>query len=606
MRLRLDKIDKSYDHHVIKGLSYSFESGKIYVIKGVSGCGKSTLLNIIGGIESEFSGDVYIDDIIRNKKNHNNVGYVFQQSLLLSGMTILDNLLVVKNDKESIMALSRKLGIAKLLDKYPEQISGGERQRVAIVRAMLSEPNIFLADEPTASLDKTNSRLTADIINKLKSKERIIIVATHEKYFDEIADQIIYLKYGMIEKVQHNKHQVEESEELIDGSNKSPQKIKNISAISYNFKRNRRLFSLISLLPFVIMFLTILIASTIQNSFSDEYIKDSVSRYPMDAFNISADELSNFQYPDRLKIYDYYVAEENGITALYLAEKPDSIFSIDGMIQYGEFPKADNEILVSREYATAYFGKSNLEEYIGEKIIFCDREFIVVGIVYSLDEDDVNDNMNVSFEEYYESDVYYKNSEGIIIYIPYDTLNKFAQLQVKEYATVQYWRASYRNLFSDEVMLNDVRNSMYNNINIFEAQINNSQDTLEGILIILLVVFIVCFIISCIFMSSQIQIELFYRRKELGFLQIFGLKKKRICKLVFTGYLMRIMLSFLIAVLIYIISLSLYNLICKSTMIFNPIHTFVIIVVTYVFYFIAVLGAINKFLRNDIIKLVTE
>ena len=245
-------------------------------------------------------------------------------------------------------------------------------------------------------------------------------------------------------------------------------------------------------------------------------------------------------------------------------------------------------------------------EHIGEKIVFCDREFVVAGIVYSLDEDDVNDNMNVSFEEYYESDVYYKNSEGIIIYIPYDTLNKFAQLQVKEYATVQFWRASYRNLFNDEVMLNDVRNSMYNSINIFEAQINNSQDTLEGILIILLIVFIVCFIIACIFMSSQIQIELFYRRKELGFLQIFGVNKKRIHKMVFTGYLIRIILSFLIAILIYIISVSLYNLTCHSTMIFNPIHTFIIIVVMYMFFFTAVLGAINKFLRNDIIKLVTE
>ncbi len=606
MKLRLENIEKNYDRPVIKNLSYCFESGKIYVIKGVSGCGKSTLFNIIGGLERNFSGSIYIDDEVRNKESKDNVGYVFQQSLLLSGMSVLDNLLLVRNDVNKVMNLSRQIGIEKLLDKFPEQISGGERQRAAIVRALLAEPDIFLADEPTASLDKTNSKITAGIISALKSDNRIVIVATHEKYFDELADEIIYLKYGTIERIEKNnpsdfnnvkKHTDEEKIQL------KPAKT---GSIKYNLKRNKKMFHPVSLLPFIVMFLVILMASTIQNSFSEEYIRDSVKKYPMDAFNITEYELGCFQHPDKLERYDYYVEEEDGVTALYLSEKPDSVLSIDGMIQYGQFPDSDDEILVSYEYAVSRFGENDLEKHVGEEITFCSRKFVISGIVYSLDEKVMADGKNPSFEEFYESDIYYMDTEGSIIYIPYNNLKEFAGLSVKKYGSVQFWRMYYRNLFDDEVMLNDARNSLINCINIFEQKIKYSQEILNGIMLILSVVFLVCFIIACIFMNSQIQIELFYRRKELGFLQIFGLKKKRVRRLVCIGYLMRIVLSFIFAAIIYAISVGLYNLICKSTLMFNCIHIAVIIAVLFVFYFITVLVSTNKFLRKDVIKLIVE
>lgn len=606
MKLRLENIEKNYDRPVIKNLSYCFESGKIYVIKGVSGCGKSTLFNIIGGLERDFSGEIYIDDEKCNKDINDNVGYIFQQSLLLSGMSVMENLLLIKNNRERVLELSRQLGIEKLLDKFPEQISGGERQRVAIVRALLLEPDILLADEPTASLDKTNSKITADIIYKLKSDERIIIVATHEKYFDEIADEIIYLKYGAIEKVEQKEQaDINKGGPAVNmtGSNIRDNRI---NAIKYNLKRNKKMLKPVALLPFVIMFLIILIASTVQNSFSDEYMRDSINRYPMDAFNICDYDLKVFQYPDRINVYEYYVSEENGITALYLSDKADSVFSVDGMIQYGKFPASDNEILVSYEYAVAQFGEDDLGKNIGKEIIFRGREFVISGIAYSLDENVVADNKNASFKSYYESDAYYDNTEGMIIYIPYDTIKEFVQPGVKKISTVTVWRASCRNLFSDEEVLNAVRNATYNGVNIFEQQINYSQDILDMILIILLLVFVVCFIIACIFMSSQIQIELFYRRKELGFLQIFGLKKKRIRELVFTGYLMRIVLSMLIAFVIYTVSVSIYNIVCQSSMIFNYMHIALIFVAMVVFYIITVLMATNRFLRKNIIALIVE
>lgn len=151
MRIVLENIEKSYDRPVLKSINYSFETGKIYVIKGVSGCGKTTLFNIIGGLEKDYSGKVSkILNADEKDSSAEIIGYIFQYSLLLSNITIKDNLLLIKNDEGLINNLCESVGIAHLLEKFPEHLSGGERQRVAIVRALLLEPQILLADEPTA------------------------------------------------------------------------------------------------------------------------------------------------------------------------------------------------------------------------------------------------------------------------------------------------------------------------------------------------------------------------------------------------------------------------------------------------------------------------
>ena len=157
MKLCLKHLGKRYDEPVLKGLNYIFESGCIYVIKGVSGCGKTTLLNLIGGIETPDEGGIeYDSEEIRS-------AYVFQKSLLLAGLSLRDNLRLIRDDDRRIEKLAAKLGIADLLDRLPEQLSGGERQRAAVLRALLNDPNLILADEPTASLDGANSGNTFSI-----------------------------------------------------------------------------------------------------------------------------------------------------------------------------------------------------------------------------------------------------------------------------------------------------------------------------------------------------------------------------------------------------------------------------------------------------------
>ena len=197
MEIQLKNLSKTYEKTVLDGLNYTFESGKLYVIKGVSGCGKTTLFNVIGGIDPEYEGEVIMPKKCRT-------AYIFQQSLLLSSLTVRENLLLIHPNQKKVESLSKALGIHDLLDRLPESLSGGERQRAAIVRALLTGPNILLADEPTASLDGKNAEAVTRMIAGLRTEERVILVATHDAYFDPYADEIIELDYGTLGAITKN------------------------------------------------------------------------------------------------------------------------------------------------------------------------------------------------------------------------------------------------------------------------------------------------------------------------------------------------------------------------------------------------------------------
>ena len=209
------KYEKNKSIKVLKDISFNFESGKIYSIMGPSGSGKSTLLNILSLIETPTSGLIEINknkikpnnkvenDTIRAKK----IGIIYQDKNLLSDFTALENvylpnLLISREKKNSIQLakkLIKKLGMLNRLNHYPSELSGGENQRIAIARALINEPDIILADEPTGSLDFENAEIIFKILFNLKSKNRIIIFATHNRYFANMADCKITMNGGNIQ-----------------------------------------------------------------------------------------------------------------------------------------------------------------------------------------------------------------------------------------------------------------------------------------------------------------------------------------------------------------------------------------------------------------------
>ena len=218
--LRLKNISKHFNNEkkikVLKDLSFDFNKGKTYALMGPSGSGKSTLLNLISLIDRPTHGSIkFNNDTINftnNKKNDifraKNIGIVYQQNNLLSDFTALENIylanLSINNREQAIKkakVLLRKIGLSNRSNHFPSQLSGGECQRVAIARAIINDPDIILADEPTGSLDLKNAKDIFELLNTQRKPNRLIIFATHNRFFANKADCLLEMSDGNIKSI---------------------------------------------------------------------------------------------------------------------------------------------------------------------------------------------------------------------------------------------------------------------------------------------------------------------------------------------------------------------------------------------------------------------
>ncbi len=202
---------------VLNKINYKFKKGKIYSLMGPSGSGKSTLLNLLSLIDHPTSGTIKFnnENINYNKNSLNdevrakNIGIIYQEKNLLNDFTALENVYLARltselNKQKAVkdsMNILKNVGLAKRFNHYPSEMSGGEAQRVAISRAIINSPKVILADEPTGSLDHKTSKAIFKQIFKLKNKNRIIIYATHNRYFANMADCKIQLVNGKIKTI---------------------------------------------------------------------------------------------------------------------------------------------------------------------------------------------------------------------------------------------------------------------------------------------------------------------------------------------------------------------------------------------------------------------
>jgi len=203
--------------NVLKKINYKFKKGKIYSIMGPSGSGKSTLLNLLSLIDRPSSGSIIIEkkhiDFKDSKKNDTlrakKIGIIYQQDNLLSDFTAIENIylasLAAGNNKETSMVKSkillRKVGLTSRSNHYPSQLSGGEKQRVSIARALINDPQIILADEPTGSLDLETAKGVFEILKKQISPNRLIIIATHNRFFANKSDCLLEIVNGNIKTI---------------------------------------------------------------------------------------------------------------------------------------------------------------------------------------------------------------------------------------------------------------------------------------------------------------------------------------------------------------------------------------------------------------------
>ena len=219
--ITLKRISKSFSNNkkisVLKKISYSFSKGKMYSIMGPSGSGKSTLLNILSMIDKPTLGSLSISnkeinfhETVKNDTTRaNKIGIIYQQNNLLPDFTALENVYLAslamnnnkKNSIEKAKIIIKKMGLSSREDHYPSELSGGEMQRIAIARALINEPDILLADEPTGSLDQSTAKEVFKILTNLKNKTRLIIYATHNRFFANMADCKLEMIDGNIKTI---------------------------------------------------------------------------------------------------------------------------------------------------------------------------------------------------------------------------------------------------------------------------------------------------------------------------------------------------------------------------------------------------------------------
>ena len=223
--VELKNVSKTYstgdtEFKALDNIDLSINKGEFVVILGPSGAGKSTLLNLIGGMDTPTSGSIKIDGEEISKYNENqlseyraeNIGFIFQFYNILPTLTVLENVDlikdVVKNGNDSIEAI-KAVGLEKHINKFPNQLSGGEQQRVSIARAIAKNPKLLLCDEPTGALD---SKTGVEVLKLLKKQcdgnngENTVIIVTHNSLFADIADTVIRVKNGKIESATTNQN----------------------------------------------------------------------------------------------------------------------------------------------------------------------------------------------------------------------------------------------------------------------------------------------------------------------------------------------------------------------------------------------------------------
>ena len=238
--LKVNNLKKYYGNNTnitkaLNNISFTVSNNEFVAIMGASGSGKTTLLNTISTIDTVTSGNIIINGVDITNLNEEelsnfrkeNLGFVFQDFNLLDTLTIKENialsLIINKEDKikidDLVLNISKKLGISDILNKYPYEVSGGQKQRCACARALINNPKLILADEPTGALDSRNARVLLETFKEMNEElNATILMVTHDAFSASYANRILFIKDGKIfnEIIKGKKTRGEFYDEIID------------------------------------------------------------------------------------------------------------------------------------------------------------------------------------------------------------------------------------------------------------------------------------------------------------------------------------------------------------------------------------------------------
>ena len=400
----LNNVSKKYkDLDILLHANYRFKDGTLTCVLGNSGAGKSTLLNLIAGLDIDYDGE--IENLCFKEKNFsnknlsnyrfNNVGFIFQDYHLLNGYTVLENVIMgahldselTKEEKiEKALNLLTELGLKNKANQMVHKLSGGQKQRASIARALMNDPKIILADEPTAALDELNSDGVMKILKRL-ARNRTVIVITHSEKVSKYADEIVCLKNHTIEIVKEKeRYELDYSKESQTFTAKKAKEIVpklNSKLLFWIAIRNFRIHFLKNLLAIVLISLgtvsfisTLGIKNTIKNEIqsfkekNDYYSKGSIafSKKPL------SEGLTYLQTLPNVKDV-YYQYNLQNINLKYdhknkhLDTKSPTFISSNLSMIYGDMPKDNrNEICLSLSVASSL--SKNINQLVGKYVDF--------------------------------------------------------------------------------------------------------------------------------------------------------------------------------------------------------------------------------------------
>ena len=220
--IELKKVKKTYivgdkSFNALDGIDLKINQGEFVVVLGPSGAGKSTLLNLLGGMDKATSGSIVIgdEDIAKytdkelTRYRANDVGFIFQFYNIMPTLTVDENVNLIKdvtNTSKDSREVLKNVGLLKHADKFPQELSGGEQQRVSIARAIMKNPKVLLCDEPTGALDSKTGVEVLKLLRKQSEDDTTVIIVTHNSLISEIADRVIRIKNGKVESNELNIH----------------------------------------------------------------------------------------------------------------------------------------------------------------------------------------------------------------------------------------------------------------------------------------------------------------------------------------------------------------------------------------------------------------
>ena len=220
--IELKNVKKIYEvggqkYNALDGVDLNINQGEFVVILGPSGAGKSTLLNLLGGMDKATSGSIFIgeDDIAKFSDKEltsyraNDVGFIFQFYNIMPTLTVDENVNLIKdvtNTSKDSKDVLKSVGLLKHINKFPQELSGGEQQRVSIARAIMKNPKVLLCDEPTGALDSKTGVEVLKLLREQSDQDTIVIIVTHNALIADIADRVIRIKNGRVESNELNKH----------------------------------------------------------------------------------------------------------------------------------------------------------------------------------------------------------------------------------------------------------------------------------------------------------------------------------------------------------------------------------------------------------------